>query len=107
MLQRLNIRIFVIIFSRDTFSKSWASDLMFLLDFMLRDSVVGECLDVWWKIKKTVTVTPRLKNSLMINTVLNGKPIKQLKRGRNWLAVWAQIIEDTEGFETGLLGEKV
>ena len=39
MLQRLNIRIFVIIFSKDTFSKSWASDLMFLLDFMLRDSV--------------------------------------------------------------------
>lgn len=26
---------------------------MFLLDFMLRDSVVGECLDVWRKVEKT------------------------------------------------------
>lgn len=53
MLQSLNIRIFVIIFSKDTFSESWASDLMFLLNFMLRDSVVGECLDMWRKMKKT------------------------------------------------------
>lgn len=30
--------------------------------------------------KQRVTVTPRLKNNLMINMVLNGKPIKQLKK---------------------------
>ena len=53
MLQSLNIRIFVIIFSKDTFSESWASDLMLLLNFMLRDSIVGECLDRWRKMEKT------------------------------------------------------
>lgn len=53
MLQSLNIRIFVIIFSKDTFSESWASDSMLLLNFMLRDSIIGECLDMWRKMKKT------------------------------------------------------
>lgn len=36
-----------------------------------------------------------------------GNQLSSWKRGRYWLAVWAQIIKDSEGFETGLLGEKI